>query len=152
MYLFWIHPIDQLQANIFSLCICHIINVMDVLVIFVDSWWSLSYIVNPVICDESSCRSCQTHFPSLGLEVTFSQATDPQIFVGKVPLCFMERESNEVKRGRPSVIKPIVEVHPVKNSLSRSFTYSLVWKSNGSGVSNGLSPSHTRSICESRRR
>uniref|UniRef100_A0A4W6EXV9 MutL homolog 3 (E. coli) n=1 Tax=Lates calcarifer TaxID=8187 RepID=A0A4W6EXV9_LATCA len=35
--------------------------------------------------------------------------SDPQVFVGKVPLCFMEKESNELRRGRPSVIKPIVE-------------------------------------------
>ncbi|XP_033498743.1 DNA mismatch repair protein Mlh3 isoform X1 [Epinephelus lanceolatus] len=54
-------------------------------------------------------RSCQAHLRSLGLEVKFSQAAEPQVFVGKVPLCFMEKESNEVRRGRPSVIKPIVE-------------------------------------------
>uniref|UniRef100_A0A3Q0RIT8 WW domain-containing protein n=1 Tax=Amphilophus citrinellus TaxID=61819 RepID=A0A3Q0RIT8_AMPCI len=45
----------------------------------------------------------------LGLEVTFSPAADLQVFVGKVPLCFMEKESNELRRGRPSVIKPIAE-------------------------------------------
>ncbi|XP_053290834.1 DNA mismatch repair protein Mlh3 isoform X1 [Pleuronectes platessa] len=54
-------------------------------------------------------RSCQAHFQNLGLEVTFSEAADTQVFVGKVPLCFVERESNELKRRRPSVIKPIVE-------------------------------------------
>ncbi|KAI3367767.1 hypothetical protein L3Q82_026611 [Scortum barcoo] len=54
-------------------------------------------------------RSCQQHLRSLGLEVTFSQAADPQVFVGKVPLCFIEKESNELRRGRPSIIKPIVE-------------------------------------------
>uniref|UniRef100_A0A8D3DBZ3 MutL C-terminal dimerisation domain-containing protein n=1 Tax=Scophthalmus maximus TaxID=52904 RepID=A0A8D3DBZ3_SCOMX len=54
-------------------------------------------------------RSCQAHLQNLGLEVKFSQAADPQVFVGKVPLCFMERESNELRRGRPSAIKPIVE-------------------------------------------
>uniref|UniRef100_A0A3P8RMN2 WW domain-containing protein n=1 Tax=Amphiprion percula TaxID=161767 RepID=A0A3P8RMN2_AMPPE len=58
-------------------------------------------------------RSCQSHLRSLGLEVTFSQAADPQVFVGKVPLCFTEKESNELRRGRPSVIKPIVEVRLV---------------------------------------
>ena len=61
-------------------------------------------------------RSCQSHLRSLGLEVKFSQAEDPQVFVGKVPLCFMEKENNEVKRGRPSVIKPVVEVRPLKPS------------------------------------
>ncbi|XP_035529434.1 DNA mismatch repair protein Mlh3 isoform X2 [Morone saxatilis] len=54
-------------------------------------------------------RSCQPHLRSLGLEVKFSQAAVPQVLVGKVPLCFMEKESNELRRGRPSVIKPIVE-------------------------------------------
>ncbi|CAG5866362.1 unnamed protein product [Menidia menidia] len=56
-------------------------------------------------------RSCQTHMRNLGLEVTFSQAAAPHVLVGKVPLCFMEKESNELRRGRPSVIKPIVEEH-----------------------------------------
>ncbi|XP_030574842.1 DNA mismatch repair protein Mlh3 isoform X2 [Archocentrus centrarchus] len=54
-------------------------------------------------------RSCQPHLKRLGLEVTFSPAADLQVFVGKVPLCFMEKESNELRRGRPSVIKPIAE-------------------------------------------
>ncbi|XP_060919577.1 DNA mismatch repair protein Mlh3 isoform X3 [Labrus mixtus] len=54
-------------------------------------------------------RSWQPHLRSLGLEVTFSGAVAPHVFVGKVPLCFMEKESNELRRGRPSVIKPIVE-------------------------------------------
>ncbi|XP_038147400.1 DNA mismatch repair protein Mlh3 isoform X1 [Cyprinodon tularosa] len=54
-------------------------------------------------------RSSQPHLKSLGLEVTFSKTGAPKVFVGKVPLCFMEKESNELKRGRPSVIKPIVE-------------------------------------------
>lgn len=54
-------------------------------------------------------RSSQPHLKNLGLEVTFSKMGAPQVFVGKVPLCFMEKESNELRRGRPSVIKPIVE-------------------------------------------
>ncbi|KAK9533598.1 hypothetical protein VZT92_008706 [Zoarces viviparus] len=54
-------------------------------------------------------RSCEAHLRSLGLEVKFSQAVTPQAFVGKVPLCFMEKESNELRRGRQSVIKPIVK-------------------------------------------
>uniref|UniRef100_A0A7N6A230 WW domain-containing protein n=1 Tax=Anabas testudineus TaxID=64144 RepID=A0A7N6A230_ANATE len=49
------------------------------------------------------------HLRSLGLEVNFSHTADPQIFVGKVPLCFMEKESNELRRGRPSIIKSVVE-------------------------------------------
>ncbi|XP_036007004.1 LOW QUALITY PROTEIN: DNA mismatch repair protein Mlh3 [Fundulus heteroclitus] len=54
-------------------------------------------------------RSSQPHLRNLGLEVTFSKTGAPQVFVGKVPLCFMEKESNELRRGRPSVIKPVVE-------------------------------------------
>lgn len=65
----------------------------------------------------SSSRSCQAHLQNLGLEVKFSQAADPQVFVGKVPLCFMERESNELRRGRPSAIKPIVEVRQCQDHL-----------------------------------
>lgn len=64
----------------------------------------------------SSYRACLPHLRSLGLEVKFSQVADPQIFVGKVPVCFMEKESNELRRGRPSVIKPIVEVRLPKLS------------------------------------
>uniref|UniRef100_A0A669BZR9 MutL homolog 3 n=1 Tax=Oreochromis niloticus TaxID=8128 RepID=A0A669BZR9_ORENI len=45
----------------------------------------------------------------LGVLVHFSPAADLKVFVGKVPLCFMEKESNELRRGRPSVIKPIAE-------------------------------------------
>uniref|UniRef100_A0A672FXR5 WW domain-containing protein n=1 Tax=Salarias fasciatus TaxID=181472 RepID=A0A672FXR5_SALFA len=50
-----------------------------------------------------------SHLRSLGLEVTFPQAADPQVLVAKVPLCFTEKEHNELKRGRTSVIKTIVE-------------------------------------------
>ncbi|KAL6105731.1 mlh3 [Pungitius sinensis] len=54
-------------------------------------------------------RSCEAHLRSLGLEVKFSAAAKPQALVGKVPLCFMEKESNELRRGRPSVIKTVVK-------------------------------------------
>lgn len=36
--------------------------------------------------------------------------------MGKVPVCFTEKESNELRRGRASVIKPIVEVRRLKLS------------------------------------
>lgn len=42
--------------------------------------------------------------------MTFLPAADQQVFVGKVPVCFMEKETNEIRRGRPSVIKATVEV------------------------------------------
>ncbi|CAN9502193.1 unnamed protein product [Ophioblennius macclurei] len=54
-------------------------------------------------------RSCQSHLRTLGLEVSFSQAAEPQLLVAKVPLCFTEKEHNELRRGRPSVIKSVVE-------------------------------------------
>ncbi|XP_028252051.1 DNA mismatch repair protein Mlh3 isoform X1 [Parambassis ranga] len=54
-------------------------------------------------------RSCQAHLRSLGLEIAFPQTADTKVFVGKAPLCFIEKESNELRRGRPSVIRPIVE-------------------------------------------
>ncbi|XP_061751337.1 DNA mismatch repair protein Mlh3 isoform X2 [Nerophis ophidion] len=54
-------------------------------------------------------RSCQTHLRNLGLEVTFSQSEDAHVLVGKVPVCFVEKENNELRRKRPSVIKRVVE-------------------------------------------
>uniref|UniRef100_A0A4W5MXW7 MutL homolog 3 n=1 Tax=Hucho hucho TaxID=62062 RepID=A0A4W5MXW7_9TELE len=54
-------------------------------------------------------RSCQLSLRGLGLEMQFSQIGDPQVLVGKVPMCFTEKESNELRRGRRSIIKPIVE-------------------------------------------
>ncbi|XP_077394146.1 DNA mismatch repair protein Mlh3 isoform X2 [Festucalex cinctus] len=54
-------------------------------------------------------RSCQLHLRRLGLEVTFTQGHDDQVLVGKVPVCFVEKENNELRRKRPSVIKRVVE-------------------------------------------
>uniref|UniRef100_A0A3Q3E199 MutL homolog 3 n=1 Tax=Labrus bergylta TaxID=56723 RepID=A0A3Q3E199_9LABR len=68
-------------------------------------------------------RSWQPNLRSLGLEVTFSGAVAPHVFVGKVPLCFMEKESNELRRGRPSVIKPIVEVRLLKPPSEEHLLY-----------------------------
>lgn len=65
----------------------------------------------------SPCRSCQAHLRSLGLEIAFPQTADTKVFVGKAPLCFIEKESNELRRGRPSVIRPIVEVRRLKPHL-----------------------------------
>ncbi|CAL8272568.1 unnamed protein product [Merluccius merluccius] len=54
-------------------------------------------------------RGCQSPLRSLGLQLDLPQAGAPRVLVGKVPLCFTEKEHNEVRRGRPSVIKAIVE-------------------------------------------
>lgn len=48
----------------------------------------------------------------------FPQAEEPQILVGKVPVCFTEKESNELRRGRLSVIRPIVEVRQIQTNCS----------------------------------
>ncbi|XP_032338282.1 DNA mismatch repair protein Mlh3 isoform X6 [Camelus ferus] len=45
----------------------------------------------------------------LGLEIIFPDASDSLVLVGKVPLCFVEREANELRRGRSTVTKSIVE-------------------------------------------
>uniref|UniRef100_A0A8D2LLU1 MutL homolog 3 n=1 Tax=Varanus komodoensis TaxID=61221 RepID=A0A8D2LLU1_VARKO len=45
----------------------------------------------------------------LGLELFFPKNNSSQILVGKVPLCFVEREANELRRGRQTVAKSIVQ-------------------------------------------
>uniref|UniRef100_A0A2K6C0Q4 MutL homolog 3 n=1 Tax=Macaca nemestrina TaxID=9545 RepID=A0A2K6C0Q4_MACNE len=45
----------------------------------------------------------------LGLELVFPDTSDSLVLVGKVPLCFVEREANELRRGRSTVTKSIVE-------------------------------------------
>ncbi|XP_008062353.1 DNA mismatch repair protein Mlh3 isoform X2 [Carlito syrichta] len=45
----------------------------------------------------------------LGLEFIFPDTSDSLVLVGKVPLCFVEREANELRRGRTTVTKSIVE-------------------------------------------
>ncbi|KAM5244598.1 DNA mismatch repair protein Mlh3 isoform 2-T2 [Hipposideros larvatus] len=45
----------------------------------------------------------------LGLEIIFPDTSDSLVLVGKVPLCIVEREANELRRGRSTVTKSIVE-------------------------------------------
>lgn len=54
-------------------------------------------------------RSYHKHLEDLGLELLFPDAGDSLILVGKVPLCFVEREASELRRGRSTVTKSIVE-------------------------------------------
>lgn len=54
-------------------------------------------------------RSYHKHLEDLGLELIFPDASDSLILVGKVPLCFVEREASELRRGRCTVTKSIVE-------------------------------------------
>ena len=58
----------------------------------------------------SVSRGCQSPLRGLGLQLELPQAGAPRVLVGRVPLCFTEKEHNEVRRGRPSVIKAVVEV------------------------------------------
>ncbi|MEJ1269543.1 mutL homolog 3 [Cricetulus griseus] len=53
--------------------------------------------------------SYHKHLEDLGLELIFPDASDSLILVGKVPLCFVEREASELRRGRCTVTKSIVE-------------------------------------------
>uniref|UniRef100_A0A452III7 Uncharacterized protein n=1 Tax=Gopherus agassizii TaxID=38772 RepID=A0A452III7_9SAUR len=54
-------------------------------------------------------RCCRKSLEEIGLELSFPENNSSQILVGKVPLCFMEREANELRRKRQPVAKSIVE-------------------------------------------
>ncbi|KAJ1104630.1 hypothetical protein NDU88_002040 [Pleurodeles waltl] len=54
-------------------------------------------------------RSYQSSLRDLGLGLSFPESSSSHVLVDKVPLCFVEREANEVRRGRPPVTKAIVE-------------------------------------------
>ncbi|KAJ8396882.1 hypothetical protein AAFF_G00012050 [Aldrovandia affinis] len=54
-------------------------------------------------------RSCQLFLRGLGLEIRFAETGPPRLLVGKVPVCFVEREASELRRGRHTATKAIVE-------------------------------------------
>nr|XP_012597622.1 DNA mismatch repair protein Mlh3 isoform X3 [Microcebus murinus] len=54
-------------------------------------------------------RCYHKNLEDLGLELIFPDTSDSLVLVGKVPLCFVEREANELRRGRSTVTKSIVE-------------------------------------------
>ncbi|KAM6275128.1 DNA mismatch repair protein Mlh3 isoform 1-T1 [Porphyrio hochstetteri] len=54
-------------------------------------------------------RCCYKNLEDLGLELSFPESTSSMILVRKVPLCFVEREANELRRKRHPVTKSIVE-------------------------------------------
>ncbi|XP_054423218.1 DNA mismatch repair protein Mlh3 isoform X1 [Pteronotus mesoamericanus] len=54
-------------------------------------------------------RCYHKNLEDLGLGIIFPDTSDSLVLVGKVPLCFVEREANELRRGRPTVTKSIVE-------------------------------------------
>ncbi|KAM9381194.1 DNA mismatch repair protein Mlh3 [Phaethornis superciliosus] len=54
-------------------------------------------------------RCCYKKLEDLGLELSFPETNSSLILVRKVPLCFIEREANELRRKRQPVTKSIVE-------------------------------------------
>uniref|UniRef100_A0A8B9P4Z9 MutL homolog 3 n=1 Tax=Apteryx owenii TaxID=8824 RepID=A0A8B9P4Z9_APTOW len=54
-------------------------------------------------------RCCHKNLEDLGLELSFPETNSSLILVGKVPLCFIEREANELRRKRQPVAKSIVQ-------------------------------------------
>ncbi|RMC00623.1 hypothetical protein DUI87_23240 [Hirundo rustica rustica] len=55
-------------------------------------------------------RCCYKNLEDLGLELSFPETNNSLILVRKVPMCFIEREANELRRKRQPVTKSIVEV------------------------------------------
>nr|KAF6485976.1 mutL-like protein 3 [Rousettus aegyptiacus] len=54
-------------------------------------------------------RCYHKNLEDLGLGIIFPDTSDSLVLVGKVPLCFVEREASELRRGRSTVAKSIVE-------------------------------------------
>ncbi|XP_057881581.1 DNA mismatch repair protein Mlh3 isoform X2 [Melospiza georgiana] len=54
-------------------------------------------------------RCCYKDLEDLGLELSFPETNNSLILVRKVPMCFIEREANELRRKRQPITKSIVE-------------------------------------------
>ncbi|XP_064420972.1 DNA mismatch repair protein Mlh3 isoform X3 [Latimeria chalumnae] len=54
-------------------------------------------------------RSCCKSLEDLGLGLQFAEGEHPRVLVGRVPMCILEKEATEIRRGRQTVTKPIVE-------------------------------------------
>ncbi|XP_071413916.1 DNA mismatch repair protein Mlh3 isoform X1 [Pithys albifrons albifrons] len=52
---------------------------------------------------------CYKNLVDLGLELSFPETNSSLILVRKVPMCFMEREANELRRKRQPITKSIVK-------------------------------------------
>lgn len=82
------------------------------------SFWETIKYLEPILkCEWSSCftfkllfRCYHKNLEDLGLEIVFPDTSDSLVLIGKVPLCFVEREASELRRGRSTVTKGIVEV------------------------------------------
>ncbi|NXD21479.1 MLH3 protein, partial [Spelaeornis formosus] len=53
---------------------------------------------------------CYKNLEDLGLELSFPETNNSLILVRKVPMCFIEREANELRRKRQPITKTIVEL------------------------------------------
>ncbi|XP_071972930.1 acylphosphatase-1 isoform X1 [Engystomops pustulosus] len=65
-----------------------------------------------VCVSEEEYRVLRTQAGSLrrvGLSLLFSDTGTPTVSVREIPMCFVEREANEIHRGRTPVVKKIVE-------------------------------------------
>ncbi|XP_050952637.1 DNA mismatch repair protein Mlh3 isoform X1 [Labeo rohita] len=54
-------------------------------------------------------RSCQAFLRGLALDVSFPKSESLNVLLERLPTCFIEKESTELRRGRRSVIKTIAE-------------------------------------------
>ncbi|NXU54949.1 MLH3 protein, partial [Turnix velox] len=53
---------------------------------------------------------CYKNLEDLGLELSFPETNSSLVLVRKVPLCFIEREANELRRKRQPVTESIVKL------------------------------------------
>lgn len=67
-------------------------------------WWVISVVFFFFF------RCCYKDLEDLGLELSFPEKSSSLILVRKVPMCFIEREANELRRKRQPITKSIVEV------------------------------------------
>lgn len=56
------------------------------------------------------CRLYQLYLRDQALEISFPQTEQSYVLVERLPVCFVEKENTEKRRGRRSVIKSIAEV------------------------------------------
>ncbi|XP_056589830.1 DNA mismatch repair protein Mlh3 [Triplophysa dalaica] len=54
-------------------------------------------------------RSCQAFLSDLALDVSFQKSESLNVFLERLPTCFIEKDSTELHRGRRSVIKSVAE-------------------------------------------
>eukprot|EP00062_Callorhinchus_milii_P024090 gi/632983644/ref/XP_007908748.1/ PREDICTED: DNA mismatch repair protein Mlh3 [Callorhinchus milii] len=54
-------------------------------------------------------RTCLQHVEKAGLQLQIRDTDYPQVLVRKVPACFIEREANEIRRGRQTIAQELVE-------------------------------------------